>query len=422
MILKKLSVNNYKSLHHTEIVFEGKNTIIFGVNGVGKSSVLSAINLLASVWINRLNGRNSNNSINDSDIYIGESELSIQGIFCLDEKEYPLSRYYQLSVENDRSRRVNYDKKEYETFVREFSEKYLNSASEEMPVYVFYGTNRAVINIPYKQENQKYDMLSALEKAIDSSVDFKRFFEWFRDSESRETKTMRNAIESNLPVTSDRMLDKVRFAIESIIENVSDLKVQYDPVRMTVMKDGQEIRVDMLSDGEKCTLALFGDLARRLCLANPRLDDPFKGKGIVLIDEIELHMHPSWQRKVLSKLNELFPNIQFIVTTHSPQVLGEADNNYLILAIDENTKTINTIKRLDGYDSNYILEEYMHTSSKNEETQSLIDMINELIVRKDFKNAETKLSYLKDIVGNDNEDYILASGFFERSRRINVEN
>lgn len=69
-----------------------------------------------------------------------------------------------------------------------------------------------------------------------------------------------------------------------------------------------------MSDGEKCTMALLGDLARRLTLANPTLENPLLGKGIVLIDEIELHMHPSWQRKILSTLKNTFPNVQFMET------------------------------------------------------------------------------------------------------------
>lgn len=97
---------------------------------------------------------------------------------------------------------------------------------------------------------------------------------------------------------------------------------------MVVNKGSLTISVDLLSDGEKCTLALIGDLARRIALANPNRDNPLDGEGIVLIDEIELHMHPSWQRRVLGVLKRVFPNIQFIVTTHSPQILGEVDDNF----------------------------------------------------------------------------------------------
>lgn len=84
----------------------------------------------------------------------------------------------------------------------------------------------------------------------------------------------------------------------------------------------------VFEDGEKCTISLFGDLARRMALANPGRENPLEGTGVVLIDELELHMHTSWQRKVLGVLKETFPNIQFIITTHSPQILGELDDKY----------------------------------------------------------------------------------------------
>ena len=80
---------------------------------------------------------------------------------------------------------------------------------------------------------------------------------------------------------------------------------------------------------KKSLLALVGDIARRLILANPSLENPLYGEGIVLIDEIELHLHPKWQREVINKLREVFPNIQFILTTHSPQVISEISRECL---------------------------------------------------------------------------------------------
>ena len=93
-------------------------------------------------------------------------------------------------------------------------------------------------------------------------------------------------------------------------------------LRMIVDKNGQELRVDQLSDGEKCTLAMVGDLARRMAIANPAQDDPLGGEGVVLIDELDLHLHPGWQRHVVSALEGTFPNCQFLVATHSPQIVG----------------------------------------------------------------------------------------------------
>ena len=212
----------------------------------------------------------------------------------------------------------------------------------------------------------------------------------------------------------------MRKAIETMIGDVSNLRIKRNPIRMVVDKSGKEIRVDMLSDGEKCTLALLGDLARRLILANPSAENPLEGEGIVLIDEIELHMHPTWQRRILHVLNEVFPNIQFIVTTHSPQVLGEVNNDYdiipLMLDKDSNGIALTKIPRMDGYDSNMILEEYMETSSESEVKKKLVKILNEAIRKKDFDLAAQKLEELKNLAGETDEDYILSKGYMLRSR------
>ncbi|MGN5028989.1 AAA family ATPase [Aeromonas rivipollensis] len=89
--------------------------------------------------------------------------------------------------------------------------------------------------------------------------------------------------------------------------------------------DGHNVTVEQLSDGQRIFLSLVADLARRMIMLNPRLDNPFEGSGIVLIDEIELHLHPQWQQDIIENLRTIFPNIQFIITTHSPIVLSTVD-------------------------------------------------------------------------------------------------
>lgn len=227
---------------------------------------------------------------------------------------------------------------------------------------------------------------------------------------------MRNALVHGQKHVSDVMLRSVQQAITSMLDSISEIKIQRDPVRMTVEKNGQEIRMDLLSDGEKCTLALFGDLARRLCLANPKSEVPLEGSGIVLIDEIELHMHPTWQRRILRTLRETFPNVQFLVTTHSPQVLGEADNSYKIYAVDSDTKEYHLIERLDGADSNLILEEYMGTPHISISTQNLINEINTAVANGNFTVAKSRLADLEAITGVNNERYVQCKMFLERSQ------
>lgn len=98
------------------------------------------------------------------------------------------------------------------------------------------------------------------------------------------------------------------------------------------------------------------------------------GNGVVLIDEIELHMHPSWQRKVLRKLKDTFSDIQFIITIHSPIVLSEADDDYKLFYthMTDDGVDVEPVGRMYGYDTSAVLEQFMETKSMNEKTEKLI--------------------------------------------------
>lgn len=165
-------------------------------------------------------------------------------------------------------------------------------------------------------------------------------------------------------------------------------------------------------------MALFGDLARRLTIANPNLDNPLWGEGVVLIDEIELHMHPSWQRNIVRKLRETFPNIQFIITTHSPIVLSEIDDDFNVYFLQNKGASSEVIefRRLDGFDANYILEEFMGTKSMNSKTEALITDIYKLINEKSFEEAEQKVNRLKELTDSTNKDVIRASMLIKKGR------
>lgn len=335
MRLHELTLARYRIFAEEKFVLDGKSTIVFGINGVGKSTILSAVNFLNRVWINRLNPAQGKAfmSFSDDMITIGKSELFICGIISMNGREYRLLRYHEKAKKNKRRNLPSYHKGDYAEFTEKFEQQFLAEEIVNMPIFVNYGTNRSVLDIPDRiRAKHDFDKLSALERAIENELDFRTFFEWYREREAHEVIEARE--QGNLKY-SDPLLKCVQNAIEAMIGNVSNLRIKRNPVRMVVDKLDKEIRVDLLSDGEKCTLAMFGDLARRLALANPSLENPLEGEGIVLIDEIELHMHPLWQRKVLGVLRDTFPNIQFIITTHSPQILGEADDHYNIFVLSE---------------------------------------------------------------------------------------
>ncbi|MBK8696846.1 MAG: AAA family ATPase [Deltaproteobacteria bacterium] len=174
--------------------------------------------------------------------------------------------------------------------------------------------------------------LDALDGALGSgSAGFVDLFRWFRDREDLENaeKVRRASL-----AWVDPQLHAVRSAVTALLPGFSGLRVDRSALRMAVDKDGATLFLDQLSDGERNLLALTADVARRLAMANPELTDPLTGEAVVLVDEIELHLHPSWQRRVLGDLTRTFPRCQFIVTTHSPQVLSEVPNDAVIVVKD----------------------------------------------------------------------------------------
>ena len=124
-------------------------------------------------------------------------------------------------------------------------------------------------------------------------INFSKLFEWFLEQELYETQ--RQKIDSGY---QDTALNSVKRAMLAMLDGCSNIHITAKPYSMKVSKGEEVLDILQLSDGEKCTLALFGDLARRLAIANPTLENPLEGVGVVLIDEVELHMHVSWQRKV----------------------------------------------------------------------------------------------------------------------------
>lgn len=101
-----------------------------------------------------------------------------------------------------------------------------------------------------------------------------------------------------------------------------NLRIRKNRRVILIDKNDQSFNFEELSDGEKCYIALLGDIARKLAMAYPQVNNPLNESGIVFIDEIDLHLHPSWRQNVIDKLTRAFPNVQFIITTHSPFVIS----------------------------------------------------------------------------------------------------
>jgi predicted ATP-binding protein involved in virulence len=172
-----------------------------------------------------------------------------------------------------------------------------------------------------------------------------------------------------------------------------------------VEKNGQRLIVNQLSDGEKCLMAMVGDLARRLAIINPLRANPLEGEGVILIDEIDLHLHPKWQRMIVPKLREVFPYCQFLVSTHSPHVITHVQAECIYLL--EQTKSGMTAqhpRESYGKNADRILEDLMGLeTTRPDKVSSELQSLYEEIDQGQLVDARQKIVTLKAEIGEDPE-------------------
>ncbi len=409
MKLKSITLQNFKGIENLNIELDGKTTVIFGINGVGKSTILRAIDLLYANIITRLTGKGKNRKtdLDYDDISYGKSKASINASFSFEDETESL---YGRSIERANGKNNNIS--DLKVLVDKFENSYIVKGYDDgngnwieevddknMPVFVNYGVNRIVLDVPLRASREQFVKLDAFDKAIESTIDFRNLFKWFRNQEDIENQ---EKVRANSDY-EDKSLLAVKHAMLAMLDGFEDIHIERKPLAMKVRKDSKYLKINQLSDGEKCTIALFGDLARRMALANPERENPLEGTGVVLIDELDLHMHTSWQRKVLGVLKETFPNIQFIITTHSPQILGESGDTFNLLYMFKEGKKISLkmYKSFLGWDTNVILEEVLNTSSVNKEIKEMINKMYSYIEEKKFDEAEE----LADILDKKSNGY-----------------
>lgn len=431
MKVSKIHLYNFRGISDLELNLNGKSAVLFGINGVGKSTVLRGIDLLyANIIAKLLKSSKPLAELTEDDIQYGKTKSKVSAEFSFSTGD--IIEYHRWIGSLGEKRHSNIALK---TIVDYFQKQYINENYEDasgnlvvveddknMPVFVNYGVNRLVIDIPLKSLKQAdFRKLSAFDKAIESKIDFSSLFEWFRWKEDLENqeKVIRQDIKYE-----NRDLRAVRKAMSAMFDDFNNIRVERQTLTMIVEKDGISLNLNQLSDGEKCTIALLGDLARRLAIANPILENPLEGEGVVLIDEIELHMHTQWQRKVLGILNKTFPNIQFIITTHSPQVLGEVDSNYIIYTLKKRHGEVSAeaCGSLYGWDSNAILEEMLETDSTTSYIKEITGFMFQALENKDYDIAESYANEIDKLTRGRNESVAKVRILIARGRRKNEKN
>ena len=201
-------------------------------------------------------------------------------------------------------------------------------ADDAAPLAVYYTTDRAGYRLPRTLPAAvPLGQAAAYSGALSNrTVNFRDFMARYRTATALQNEEQG----INPSYIGDRAVAVLAQAVTTFLGGFDHLRVQEQPLRLLVDKAGASLDLSQLSDGERSFLAMISDLSRRLTLANPLLNNPLHGAGVVLIDEIELHLHPKWQREVREKLRRTFPNIQFIATSHSPFVLQSLQPGELI--------------------------------------------------------------------------------------------
>ena len=162
--------------------------------------------------------------------------------------------------------------------------------------------------------------------------------------------------------------------------------------------------VSQLSAGYKCTISLIADIAYRMAILNPQLLDKVlsETEGIVLIDEADLHFHPKWQKRILNDLMEIFPKIQFIVTTHAPEVINSVKSESIVVL--KNNEALSAADETYGKDANTILREVMEVSSRPDDIRKMFEQFYDHLDKGDWEQAQRAIDRIEMQVGNNDAE------------------
>ena len=395
MKLKSLRLTNYRGMRDLRLEFSEQVNVLAGVNGAGKTAVLDCAAIMLSRLIGRIRSTTGTGRFfSEYDITNGMSETQsvIEIVFQECVVDWSVSK-----TRRGRRRQSITGLDDVKKVVDRIHMRLEEDESSSLPIAVYYPTNRAVVDIPLRiRKTHPFDQLSAYDQALSGKWrSFRIFFEWFRDREDLE-----NERRLETPKFRDRELQAVRTAVKRFLPGFGGLRIRRAPLRMVVDKNGEELRVDQLSDGEKCTLAMVGDLARRMAIANPALEDSLAGDGVVLIDEVDLHLHPGWQRHVVSALEETFPNCQFLVSTHSPQIVSHvAPERIWLLERSGSGVTANRPAESFGQTAGRILEDLMNVPERPQEIKERLSDLFLAIQQEELATAKQLLSDLTRTIG-----------------------
>lgn len=399
-------------------------TVLVGVNGAGKSSVLEAAASVLSCVVSIFGGSDQAwfAGGDTTNVHHGAESAFWKLLWTSEQTDHPqgvgLGAFFNVEQFLDLRKASN--PRFWESLNR--LRDNLSLPASQLPYLGFIHSSSTRPSIAHKAGVELTGRLLAYKAAFDpESIQFDALTGWFEQEENLENqeKIRGKSLSRDLP-----SLRAVRRAVSrffsalrgakldhlSVIRTHGDNPLQPPRGRLAMKKEGHDLFIDQLSDGERRLLLLVADTARRMVVLNPRMEDPTQSEGLLLIDEIELHLHPQWQRTVIAALRSAFPKIQFLIATHAPAVLATVPNACVVVLDDG--KVLPGSPHVFGRDPNDILVKVMDTPLLPDEVQKDLDALYSEIDQHPRK-AKKRLQTLEQRLGADHPDLVRARALMQ---------
>lgn len=409
MYLEKITLKNYKAIEELEITLTPGINLLIGDNGVGKTSVLEGIAVaLSGLFVNVPGVKTKNIVKEDVRMLIetaGDSSTSVTycepisagcSLKTCDEKVFLWNRV----KEEMSSTHTKIDDKDVCIWMK----KMTNQPNAILPLISFQSAARVwkVKRGDFGTELKKKldDRRCGYIGCLDSSMDVKSIQQWCMKQEV-------TAINKGKQIGEYETFKSI---ISTFMKEINELdeapEIYYSPqFSELVYKDkNEEMAISKLSAGYQSLLWMIMDLAYRVCLLNPELRDISQIKGIVLIDEIDMHLHPKWQWNIIKALSTTFPNIQFIIATHSPIIISACKSCNLILI--DNKQKISYLKDAYGYSVNDVLELCQGSSDVLKNIKVQREEFDIAIIESNYDKATQIVDEMTKEYGEDNTEVI----------------
>lgn len=438
MRIDRISLTNMRLVGEQtkELVLDStKNVVILlGDNGFGKTTILDAMATIMAPYSAQFPGI-ADYQLSDLDVHINrqgrrakfltvEAELSDNGI---------VMRSVRYRKGTQTPPKANYEQMKQMAIAKK-NAILAGEPNVELPLFAYYGTGRGQFQVPERRRGfqQAFERWDCYKSAINPETDFKRFFGWFdlmEDQERRDREKLRD-FNYKSPV-----LNAVRRALSEIVTSYRNPRIETRPLRFIMDRvdpDGSthELRIEQLSEGYKIVIAMVADLAARMAEANPDMDNPLNSTGIVLVDEVDLHLHPRWQRDILSQLTKVFPNIQFVVSTHSPVIVVGAAEIAQVINLNKINEDENLI-----YDHTYISNvgqvllsdlfglNYLYSPEWDEKIEERNSLLSKQELTEDEKKRLAELDEeMKGLTAIPNSNAVRSAQLIEKlAKQLNIE-